>query len=45
MLFIGSTASGKTTILRHYLKQNDNANKMTHFELLSCSAAATSNTL
>ena len=41
LLLIGPTASGKTTLIRHYLKSQDNVNKMTHLELISCSLAAT----
>lgn len=43
MLLIGPTASGKTCLLRHYLRTQDNVNKMTHLELVSCSLAATAN--
>ena len=41
LLLIGPTASGKTTLLRHYLRSRDNVNKLSHLELISCSLAAT----
>jgi tRNA A37 threonylcarbamoyladenosine biosynthesis protein TsaE len=42
ILLMGSPASGKTTLLRHFLQTQDNINKMTNLELVSCSHAATS---
>lgn len=41
ILFIGPTSSGKTTLLRHYLRTQDNENKLTHVDLISCSIAST----
>ena len=42
LLFMGPTGAGKTTLLRHFLQTQDNVNRMTHLELVSCSMAATS---
>ena len=41
VLLIGPTSTGKTTFLRYYLRTQDNMNKMTHLELISCSNVAT----
>ena len=41
VMIIGPTGTGKTTLLRHYLRTHDNTNKMTHLEIISCSLAAT----